>query len=41
MFNTPRCGEVDRHYPGLIGAIAKAHEIQTRANKRVSRRAVK
>lgn len=34
MFNTPRCEEVDRHYPGLIGTIVKAHEIQTRANKR-------
>ncbi len=38
MFNTSRCAEVDRHYPGLLGAIAKAHEIQTRADKRVKRK---
>ena len=38
MFNTSRCEEVDRHYPGLIGAIVKAHEIQTRANKRAKRK---
>ena len=33
MFNTSRCAEVDRHYPGLLGAIARAHEIQIRADK--------
>ena len=38
MFNTSRCEEVDRHYPGLIGAIVKAHEIQTRANIRAKRK---
>jgi DNA-binding transcriptional ArsR family regulator len=38
MFNTSRCEEVDRHYPGLIGVIVKAHEIQTRANKRAKRK---
>jgi DNA-binding transcriptional ArsR family regulator len=38
MFNTSRCEEVDRHYPGLIGAIVKAHEIQTRAAKRAKRK---
>jgi DNA-binding transcriptional ArsR family regulator len=38
MFNTSRCDEVDRRFPGLISAILKAHEIQTRANKRTHRR---
>jgi DNA-binding transcriptional ArsR family regulator len=38
MFNTSRCEEVDRHYPGLIGAIVKAHEIQTRTAKRAKRK---
>ena len=37
MFNTSRCEEVDRHYPGLISAIVKAHEIQTYAAKRSRR----
>ena len=34
MFNTSRCKEVDRHYPGLLGAIAKAHEVQARAERK-------
>ncbi len=38
VFNTSRCGEVDRHYPGLLAAIAKAHEIQARADKRAKRK---
>ena len=38
MFNTSRCEEVDRHYPGLIGAVVKAHEIQNRADKRAKRK---
>ena len=38
MFNTSRCEEVDRRYPGLIRAIVKAHEIQTRADKRAKRK---
>jgi DNA-binding transcriptional ArsR family regulator len=38
MFNSSRCGEVDGVYPGLIGAIVKAHEIQTRAGKRARRK---
>ncbi len=33
MFNTSRCEEVDRRYPGLIQAIVKAHEIQIRGEK--------
>ena len=38
MFTTLRCPEVDRRYPGLIAAIVKGHEIQTRADKRVRRK---
>ena len=38
MFNTSRCAEVDHLYPGLIGAIVKAHEIQTRGRKRANRK---
>ncbi|HVW07012.1 MAG TPA: helix-turn-helix domain-containing protein [Bryobacteraceae bacterium] len=38
MFNTSRCEEVDRRYPGLISAIVRAHEIQSRADKRTRRR---
>ena len=28
MHNTSRCAEVEKRYPGLIAAIAKAHAIQ-------------
>lgn len=28
MHNTSRCAEVDERFPGLIGAILKAHRIQ-------------
>lgn len=28
MHNTSRCPEVDAHYPGLLAAIVKAHNIQ-------------
>lgn len=38
MFNTSRCEEVDRYYPGLISTIVKAHEVQTRADKRARRK---
>jgi len=42
MHNTSRCAEVEKRYPGLIAAIAKAHAIQVadeaRAAKRVARR---
>jgi DNA-binding transcriptional ArsR family regulator len=38
MFNMSRCEEVDRHYPGLVGAIVKAHEIQTREDKQAQRK---
>jgi DNA-binding transcriptional ArsR family regulator len=32
MHNTTRCAEIDRRFPGLIGAIIKAHEIQSQGN---------
>jgi len=28
MYNTSRCAEIDQRFPGLIGAIVKAHRIQ-------------
>jgi DNA-binding transcriptional ArsR family regulator len=28
MYNTSRCAEIDERFPGLIGAIVKAHNIQ-------------
>ena len=37
MFNTSRCEEVDRYYPGLLAAIVKAHEIQVRRANRSRR----
>ena len=38
MFNTSRCEEVDRRYPGLITSIVKAHEIQSREDARSRRK---
>ncbi len=35
MQNTSRCAEVDARYPGLIGAIVKAHNIQLAAAKKL------
>lgn len=34
MFNTSRCEEVERRYPGLLKSIVKAHEIQSRTKSR-------
>ena len=28
MHNTSRCAEIDKRFPGLLGAIVKAHDIQ-------------
>jgi DNA-binding transcriptional ArsR family regulator len=43
MYNTSRCAEIDKRFPGLIASIITAHNIQladtdrtTRANKRNS-----
>lgn len=38
MMNTSRCTEVDKHYPGLIGSIVKAHEIQMKNESRAKKR---
>ncbi|WP_263377313.1 ArsR/SmtB family transcription factor [Granulicella paludicola] len=44
MHNTSRCAEVDARYPGMLAAIANAHQIQmnarekTTAKKRSTRR---
>jgi DNA-binding transcriptional ArsR family regulator len=29
MHNTSRCPEIDRRFPGLIAAIARAHQVQS------------
>lgn len=29
MLNTSRCSEIDRRFPGLIAAIARAHQVQS------------
>jgi DNA-binding transcriptional ArsR family regulator len=34
MHNTSRCGEIDRRFPGLIGAIIKAHHLQAQQKQR-------
>jgi DNA-binding transcriptional ArsR family regulator len=38
MLNLSRHIEVDRRYPGLIAAIVRAHEIQSEAEKKKSKR---
>jgi DNA-binding transcriptional ArsR family regulator len=34
MHNTSRCAEIDQRFPGLIRAIANAHNIQSRRKSR-------
>jgi DNA-binding transcriptional ArsR family regulator len=29
MYNTPRCAEIDKRFPGLLPAIVNAHKMQT------------
>ena len=41
MHNTSRVVEVDARYPGLLAAIAKAHEIQMTDQARKEKRAAK
>jgi len=40
MLNTSRCPEIEKRFPGLIAAIVKAHQVQsrekTRGRKKVS-----
>ncbi len=45
MYNTSRCAEIDKRFPGLIGAIVTAHNIQladgARTTKAIKRKSVK
>jgi DNA-binding transcriptional ArsR family regulator len=34
MHNSPRCAEIDKRFPGLLSAIAKAHNVQSQAKSR-------
>jgi DNA-binding transcriptional ArsR family regulator len=34
MYNTSRCSEVDKRFPGLIAAIVKAHKVQSEQKPR-------
>ena len=34
MHNVSRCAEIDQRFPGLIGAIVKAHEVQLAGRKK-------
>jgi DNA-binding transcriptional ArsR family regulator len=38
MHNTSRCTEIDQRFPGLIGAIARAHMIQMEGQPKGGRR---
>jgi hypothetical protein len=29
MHNTSRCAEIEKRFPGLVGAIVRAHKIQS------------
>jgi DNA-binding transcriptional ArsR family regulator len=37
MRNTSRCTEIDKRFPGLISAIANAHNIQSESEQRARR----
>jgi DNA-binding transcriptional ArsR family regulator len=37
MHNTSRCAEIDKRFPGLIGAIVTAHNIQLTDETRLAR----
>src|ERR1700724_670754 len=45
MHNTSRCAEIDKRFPGLIGAIVAAHNIQladgARATKAIKRKSAR
>src|SRR5712672_1944863 len=41
MHNTSRCAELDQRFPGLIGAIVRAHAIQIEDEARTKRPAAK
>jgi DNA-binding transcriptional ArsR family regulator len=38
MYNTPRCAEIDRRFPGLLAAIVNAHKMQTNRAQLIRRR---
>jgi DNA-binding transcriptional ArsR family regulator len=38
MYNSSRCEEIDKRFPGLIGAIVSAHNIQLEAQRTPSAR---
>ena len=37
MHNTSRCAEIDGRFPGLLGAIVRAHEIELEQKQRAAR----
>ncbi|MBB5345474.1 ArsR/SmtB family transcription factor [Tunturibacter empetritectus] len=39
MHNTSRCAEIDKRFPGLIGAIVTAHKVQLADGERQTRAA--
>jgi DNA-binding transcriptional ArsR family regulator len=39
MHNTSRCAEIDKRFPGLIGAIVTAHNVQLAEGERQTRAA--
>ncbi|WP_353068371.1 helix-turn-helix domain-containing protein [Tunturibacter empetritectus] len=39
MHNTSRCAEIDKRFPGLIGAIVTAHKVQLAEGERQTRAA--
>jgi DNA-binding transcriptional ArsR family regulator len=38
MHNTSRCSEIDRRFPGLIGAIINAHKVQIESAQSAGRK---
>jgi hypothetical protein len=38
MHNTSRCPEIEQRFPGLIGAIIKAHSVQSADRTRAAKR---
>jgi DNA-binding transcriptional ArsR family regulator len=41
MHNTSRCAEIDKRFPGLIGAIVRAHNVQLAGAATAAKKAVK
>ena len=38
MYNTSRCAEVEKRFPGLIAAIVRAHRIQSEGDRQTGRK---